>query len=97
MSIKRKRKLDPISISQKVFRDWCKSSKVVVETLAAADLVARITAVTSTDIELKDQVRRLWVSLLRYGGHAKDCQRPRGLECDCGWDELKKVAKVYAK
>lgn len=27
--------------------------------------------------------------LRRYGGHAKDCRRPRGPECDCGWDELK--------
>lgn len=30
----------------------------------------------------------LHAALTRYGRHSLDCQRPRGPECDCGWDEL---------
>lgn len=42
---------DPISIAQKVFRDWCKNSGVVVDAMDGAQLVAEITAAIIKDRE----------------------------------------------
>lgn len=42
---------DPISIAQKVLRDWCKDRGVVVDAMDGAQLVAEITAAIIKDRE----------------------------------------------
>ncbi len=43
-----------------------------------------------------DEVGRLYRSLLHYGHHTDDCGYRTGHDCDCGWEGLRDVARVYA-
>jgi len=35
-------------------------------------------------------VAHLLKALKKHGDHAKNCERPWGPKCDCGWEELRK-------
>lgn len=54
-------------------------------------------ATPSTDAETRRadanwrEVERLRAELKRYGHHARDCQRPLGPECTCGWEERRRT------